>query len=79
MVVVNLCSINHPDGRPERCVRNLYHPGQHAWIVGENIASDVPTGPIIHMAAKGLVPQTDIQHPDGECAWCDAERWRQQL
>lgn len=31
--------------------------------------------PIPHQAAKGIDGWV-IEHPTGECAWCDAERWR---
>ena len=32
----------------------------------------------VALAAVGLVGM-EIQHPSGECAWCDALRWRERI
>ena len=73
MTTIEPCSATHPTlGYP--CERGT-HAGPHAayglsWV---DLPDDLP--PIQHMAAVGLVGM-EIQHPSGECAWCDAERWR---
>ena len=73
MTTIDPCSATHPTlGYP--CERGT-HAGPHAayglsWV---DLPDDLP--PIQHMAAVGLVGM-EIQHPSGECAWCDAERWR---
>lgn len=54
--------------RCQVCKESLFQVGKHAW------SHDDP-GPPVHQAAVGLTGW-QVQHPTGECAWCDAMRWR---
>lgn len=68
------CTQFHPTlGYP--CERHADHPGRHRdrW---ENVWEDVDHGPVIHQPTPGYPGGIDVQHPSGECAWCDAQRWR---
>jgi hypothetical protein len=76
-MTVYLC--NFTDGeQPERCVRNFGHAGSHVYADGENLPEvERPTGIIHHQASEGL-PWLTITHRPHACAWCDAERYRQE-
>ena len=65
-----------PGPGQERCVIPANIPNDVcSWIPGENLSR--PDGPVLHLPTIGLPPLAmEIQHETGECAWCDAERWR---
>ena len=70
---LNTCEAAHPTLR-YRCPLSLGHEGPHecngaTWV-------DTPAGPVVHLATSGPALGIDIQHPSGDCVWCDAQRWR---
>ena len=73
---MTLCNATNPPFL-EGCVRPLDHTGKHSWVEGENIPPPWIPVPVIHLAVSGMPDGTmEIQHPSGECVFCDAERWR---
>ena len=50
-------------------------PPQDTPEAGEPEAEAVA---VPHQAAAGY-PGAVIEHPSGECAWCDALRWRERI
>ena len=69
------CEERHP-GLGYQCERDLDHPGEHDAFGLEWLRPTAVPGPILHLATPGYPGGADIQHPSGECVWCDAERWR---
>ena len=70
------CFKSHPLDS-SRCHYPEGHEGEHCSTSGRWYV--VNPGPIVHQATAGMPGGIDIQHDEGECVWCDSQRFRDLL
>ena len=70
------CTEHHPT-LGYLCIEGDPFHGRHEDAYGNHWYRPVgPPPPVTHLPVVGWT-ETSIEHPTGECVWCDAERWRE--
>ena len=70
-----ICSERHP-ALGYGCEREAGHPSAHSAVGLRWEDPPADPGPIVHLAVSGPVGGVELQHAEGECVFCDAERFR---